>query len=793
MRKALSSLRTKALLLGVLPAFLLSLATGGYLINARLSDMENALESRGQALASELAANSFYGLFSGDNASLVTTARSFLERPDVAGITIFDDLRNPVIQLGARTSGEGLNLYQFEAAVRGTAPVAIFGAEPPGSDLANAELLDLFGYAHLTLKGDTLSRLRYEIISTGVLLLIFGIMIISLLTLLLSRQIVLPVLALSDAIKRLQGGDLDVQVEQKSSGELGVLERGFNDMARRMALTQEELLKEVSETTSDLQLTMDALEVRNIELDLARKKALKASQAKSDFLASMSHEIRTPMNGVMGFARLLAKSKLDPKQLEQLQSIRESADTLLRVINDVLDFSKLESGQVSFHPQPFRLRLLVTSIMKMFDPQAHDKGLELVSMVYDDVPDYILGDPLRIRQILTNLIGNAIKFTLQGKVIVRVMLEGEADSPDDQLCFSVQDTGIGIPSDSLEKLFLPFTQAETSTDRIYGGTGLGLSISKRLVDNMGGLIGAESEPGQGSSFWFTLPLHIAEESDESVSDSSGLHRGGTHEQPDTAELDISQLRILVADDNKINLQLIDSVLSERGARVTLAEDGKQALALAIQSAFDIILMDIHMPGMNGMDAAKHIRYGDNPNVSTPIIAITADVMSESHRLIFDAGMGEILTKPIEEENLVATIREHVYNDQAVESPLLERSPEIPASAESAPPVRDMASALRATGGNAQVAEDLFNMLMAEADDNLLKITELLQEKSWDALWNEVHRFQGSAAVCGAPALHSTLLKIEAGIKNRDTPGVTSWILDLKKQIDLLSETREHGH
>ena len=757
-RNWLSGLRGKALLIGLLPAVIMSLLIGGYLINTRLEDLQQALQSRGQALANELAAISVYGLFSGNTTSLRTSAQSFLKLPDIASISIRSTDNSAVIKLENHSLVKDKRptrdhrLYRFQAEVTGIPTDTPFDVSDP---VANAPPPEPLGSVEITLVDRSLTSLQKELLFTALTLFLGGVLLTAILALIMSQRIVRPIISLSDAVKRLQQGDFSARVAQNSHDEIGILEAGFNKMAARVAMTQDELTTEIDQAVSDLQVTMDALEIRNIELDLARKKAIRASQAKSDFLAIISHEIRTPMNAIVGFARLLGKTGMNDQQAAQLKAIRDSADNLLAIINDVLDFSKLESEQISFHAEPFRLRQLVDSVITLFTPQASEKGLLLKHMVYSDVPDHVIGDSLRIRQVLINLLGNAIKFTPEGTVTLRVMIDGEEDG--DLITFSVQDTGIGLPEDSIERLFQPFTQADISTDRRYGGTGLGLSISKKLVEGMHGKIGVDSTPDQGATFWFTLALPLADNilnDRDLVMQEYATSRSG---HP------IQGLRILLADDNPINLELAHAILSSLGARLTTARTGQQALALASEKAFDLILMDVHMPVMNGLEATRHIRETDGPNSSTPIVAITADAMAENQQEVFHAGMNEVLLKPIDDEKLIDVISSFfsvpdVPHDTPTPAPAEQASPSLESLDQL--PLRDLEAALKTAAGDRKIADRLFTMLISNLEQELDDIAQLAGEGAWKPLWDRVHKLLGAAAACGVPALHATLRLLE---------------------------------
>lgn len=473
---------------------------------------------------------------------------------------------------------------------------------------------------------------------------------------------------ISDPIERLVAGmkevtennDYSLRVVHSNEDEIGMIIDGFNDMLseilerdRQISNHSQVLEKTVEERTIELQkAAIDAIE--------SREEARKANEAKSNFLANMSHEIRTPLHAIIGIGYLILQTKLDQQQMDYVNKSNTAADSLLAIINDILDFSKIEADMIELESIPFSLEDIVEKLNALVSIRAEEKGIKFSCTIAPDVPGKVIGDPLRLGQILANLVNNAVKFTEVGEVSVIVDLQEQL--PDQvQLAFTIKDTGIGMTPGQQARLFKPFTQADESMARHYGGTGLGLSISKRLAQMMDGNIMVESEQGKGTAFTFTGLFKIYDGEDHPRVEQKPAHGLGL----EVVEA-IKGSRILLVDDNVDNQLISSRLLEMAGFEVELANNGQEAIQKLTSSKFDAILMDVQMPQMDGYETAQRIR--ENPEYADlPIIAMTANSLGSDRKRCLESGMNDFIAKPAVPQTMFAILARWISRDKEEES------------------------------------------------------------------------------------------------------------------------------
>ena len=904
-------IKGRVLMLTLLPTSLLALVLGGYFTWVQLSGLQGQLLQRGEMIIEQLAPLAAPALHAGDSEVLQRIASQALEQPDVRAVSFLSVERSPLAHAGpsmlnllpiagepqpAQSSNQNatrfmLPVYQQHLSLTGQA------TDEPGAQL--------LGWVELELSHHSTLLSGYRSLLASLLLIATGLMVTALLAVRMSRTINDPLRQIKHSVAQLKEGNLQTRLPPLGSHELDELASGINRMAESLQNAQEELQHSVDQATEDVRQNLETIEIQNIELDLARKEALEASRIKSEFLANMSHEIRTPLNGILGFTSLLQKSELTPRQQDYLGTIEKSADSLLAIINEILDFSKIEAGKLVLENIPFNLRDVLQDTLTILAPAAHAKQLELLSLVYRDTPLALIGDPLRLKQVLTNLVSNAIKFTRAGTIVIRAMLEDES-ADRAQLRISVQDTGIGLSDEDLRELFQAFSQADNSLSRQAGGTGLGLVISKRLIEQMGGEIGVDSTPEQGSEFWITLNLPKARDDAEdqprapllgrrvAILEHHGLARQALQHQLEDCGLIVSafdtldsllnavtdarpsaqpislavlgvstqtlpperlqaplrdfeqlgckplllcpttehtlyqtllpdaysQLQakppctrklqrglselispvhntaealhsapsrppvILCVDDNPANLLLVQTLLEDMGAQVSVASSGYEAVENAAKQSFDLIFMDVQMPGMDGRQATQAIRQQEatQEQEPVPIVALTAHALANEKRELLQSGLDDYLTKPISERQLAQVVLKWTGLS------LRNQGPEHAPLSSAQPPslsVLDHEEGLRLAAGKADLAADMLDMLLAGLPGDRQAIRQARESGERTSLIERVHRLHGATRYCGVPQLRAACQRSETLLKQND-PAAQQALDELDAAIELLA-------
>lgn len=643
-----------------------------FVIRQETTNAYSALVNHGQAVAAMVAENSEYGLYTEDKKALEHIARTLTVDNDIAYVNIWNQQQTALITMRmgeshgipalpatlVLASGESLvrpwhSPQSQQAYIDIVVPILSRGQQDlrevlltsPSTIFQEQQL----GYVQL---GLTQARsqmhirtfLRSTIIFTS-LLVLGGIGI----TLLMTQRLAAPIQALSRIAQDIANGHLDHHITPTTRDELADLASAFQRMVERLRLYREQV-KTAHRTLEDKvqQRTLELQQAVQEAHELAQR-AEEANQAKSRFLANMSHELRTPMNGILGMLELLLGTSLSERQRRFAETVRRSGNALLSIINDVLDFSKIEAGKLALECTDFDLHEVVTDVVGLLTEQAHHKGLELVYHIANDVPVHVHGDAVRLRQILTNLLGNAVKFTRQGKVTLTLGCTQQSDATMILHC-TVQDTGIGIAPQMQARIFEAFTQGDESTSRQYGGTGLGLAITRQLIDMMAGSITVHSTPGQGTTFEFTV--HLA-----TTHNTAGPHRENYPALPARAGADPAlNAIVLLAEDNAINQAVAVDMLESLQCQVDVVSNGREVLEALSQRAYDVILMDCQMPEIDGLEATRTIRAQEaSGGAHLPIIALTAHALQGDRDKCLAAGMDDYLSKPFSYEQLQAML------------------------------------------------------------------------------------------------------------------------------------------
>lgn len=770
------------------------------------SSNERELQKRATAIAALFATTSKEAVLSTDLASLESLTQEILTNPGIVYARVVDNER-VLAEAGAaeflqRPFKKDVDIRSIDDGVFDVSA----SISHAGTNFGRVEI----GLS--TREIDSVLRLaRRDIL----LIALAGIVLSALFLVALGYYLAKQLKGLQDASARISAGELGYQIMVMGRDEIAVTARAFNQMSLRLAamqgdlLAKHEQLKEMAREKDDLffavsgkkkeveeknralekeivkrhqaeEMLRDAyneldlrvwertaqLERANLELLKARELAEAATQSKSEFLANMSHEIRTPLNAVIGITGLALQLELSSKLRNYLNTVQASARSLMEIINDILDLSKIEAGRLDLEIVKFRLADVLDRVHTMFQYTAQEKGIELSIQKESDVPVLLQGDPLRLGQVLINLSGNAIKFTEQGEVSVRVTcLEHIASNV--RLQFSVHDTGIGIAPEHQDQLFNAFTQADGSMTRRYGGTGLGLTICKRLVEQMEGEIWIESEPGQGSTFFFSAIFGYPTDQEETdVTDSSAKPGSLAPGEKNFWER-LCGSRVLVVEDNAINRQVALEVLANVGILAKTANNGLEAVEMVGKEFFDCVLMDMQMPELDGLSATRMIRQ-DQALAGLPIIAMTAHTLQGDREMCLAAGMNDYVLKPIEAEVLFNTLSKWVApQDRGSVRLTPVNSLGVSVVEQELTPVLagiDMVEGLKRLGINRQEYEKLLLGFAKDHADAVRHIRVTLAEGDLAAARRMAHSLKGVAANMAAPQVQRTALDLEKALK-----------------------------
>jgi len=902
------TIKSQLLALSIIPIIILSIVLAVSYSLMQVNYISKINYDYGVTLTNNIGPACEFGILTGNQSFLESIAEQIIATSHAVNVTIYDE--NYQILLNRETekshklpeswnsiSGNMDNKYyetenftSFLSAIY-SRPVDVYDNFDDIME-NNSELDEAIGYIKITLSKEATNTEKRQVYLASMSITFFAIIIFSMVALRSSNQLANPIRQLSNLTNKIEQGDLTSRSPLDGSGEIRELQFGINSMSDALLNSRQKMQQEVTKATSSFKKANDELENKNIKLALAEKSALDASKAKSQFLANMSHEIRTPLNGIIGFTKLLQKTKLTSIQSDYINIVQRSSKTLLNIINDILDFSKAENGHLQVDKGSLNLYELIDDVIKIITPAAHEKDLILSYIIYQDVNPNIISDEQKIRHILLNLMSNAIKFSHQGSIEIRVSLDEEKETGEEQLLLSVTDSGIGINKESQQLIFKEFQQANSSTTRNYGGTGLGLPISKHFAALLNGDITIQSTPGEGSTFYVTLDYqtdktvippvittfltdfkvllqsddkltlfklsHIVESLGASTTDDVSLDlfeqqitrqdynliviacrqqqitNGKTAQQlhtinkhlpkckvlvlanscnPDLLNLlphhpnsacisqpfthnaftqalqkltgasiasstetlettstianNFSHYRILIVEDNQINSKLLTALLKQFEIEPKLAITGKQAVTLCEKESFDLVFMDLHMPEMDGIEATILIK---KTQPELPIIATTADILANENNALINQGFDRVLSKPIDENKLIACLNEWLPSDGSHTYQLL----------------------VQHFNGKKELADEMYQMLIKELKEKHPLLPLLWKQQQQEELRQLVHKINGSASYCGVTQLQAAAQELEIALKRNQLEQVPNKLEQLLATItDILDENPQH--
>ncbi|HAU1168273.1 TPA: response regulator [Legionella pneumophila] len=893
----------------LIPAFLVALLFAFFYNGLFGKDLKQHMSRLGEAYIRQLLPAAQYAMLRNDYRTLQGLINASTINPEVKALAFYNaDGRliayrggkhsihkpfNPPDYTGDYIESKQINPFTINFIAPITIPKFNLYSSTEFKELSTPKIFqadDILGWLSIDIDTQSLLIKRYQMLIVTIFITLFGLLMGLTIHYFLSKRIYMPIARLRRSMKQILSNEFETEIRVSSPGELGIIEKGCAHLQRQYLNTVRDLNHHIEIATADLQQSLELLEEKNIELSLEKKKTEEKSRQKSEFIANMSHEIRTPMNGVIGFTNVLLESKLDPLQLDYVKTIKSSAQDLLSIINDILDFSKIDAGKLNLDCIPLDIRGCIDEVLSLASPNAHKKGIDLIPITDINVPKMVLGDSLRIKQIISNLVTNAVKFTDHGYVLIRTKIEQETDK-DYTLLFAITDTGIGISPEDQTKLFTAFNQADTSITRRYGGSGLGLVICKKLCEEMHGRISLTSEINKGSTFSARIkveklvayeieknqthrfahlkiicfddnPLHLEaignglgfwgieairvdsfnklsriltkhkdckiafinvnqgcerqaaeliakhkqipfvliskwpindfaalgargflykpisiqklQDLIESIANENQTEKN-TNQELDTLREQLRFLHpeILIAEDNPVNKMLLTSLLNNN-ANITTVDDGEMAVTACEDKKFDMILLDLHMPKLNGLEAAKMIRQKSLMNKHSPIVLITASSSDLSSIDMKKSGVDFCFQKPIDEKQLLIQILRIV--DKTKHAAI------------------DWQLCVQKVSGNQALAEEFLAKFIEELYKNREEFIELMHQKNVKGLADLAHKLHGACCFCGVPILQKRVAQLEKlARRTANADNLTGAFTDLIQSIDAVISEYENQY
>ncbi len=909
LKKSLISHKTRAFFTAFIPVALASLLLTLIYIEQRFNDLDTLFKTQLEQINDTFSATSEYAIIFSDKDVLSRLMKTVLERPITTSIHVYDTKQRMIAELGSKTNTPQTEIFPIKKQFTETdneliiinpiysESIEFLSSSDNAPDFITPKSQQqISGWVKIKARKDKTLLEKQQIISFLSITVLFFNALYALLLFRLIQHFLTPFYIIEKIINQLATGKFPQVKIRDLPLSFHQVNQDIHNITDKLKNYREEIQLSIEQATEDIRRNMDSIEEKSAQLHIANKDATESNRLKTQFLANISHEVRTPLNAILGYTKILQKDILDNQQRTYVNTIEQSTNNLLAIIGDILDFSKIEAGKLNLEQTDINIRDLIDDVFQILSANllARRKQIALIPDISSNVPEWIIGDPIRIRQILTNLIGNAIKFTEHGFVQARVTLS-KLEKDKITLVFQVIDSGIGIADNKLNRLFKPFSQADTTTTRQFGGTGLGLVITKKLVEQMKGKITVTSELGNGTNFRFSInirpsqkevkPLqklkkriilfepidtyrqyieaalseigveciycssieHIitrlkpsiehekidalllsTDQEENELSDAyeliyfvrntynipcilmtqppskipqlpelqnlasdillkpisykrlhQSLNKLSFIDQPKAPQKKTLQgLKILAVDDNSTNLQLIEHWLKPNDLDLSLAYSGYQALEMSAKHKFDLILMDIQMPGIDGMETTKELRQRKTYK-DTPIIALTAHALNSEKHQIMESGMNAYLTKPVSESTLLDTIHNWCKGKKVENTPI------------DFSQIFDLDLSLSIVNNKVEVAYEMFTMLINSLESEKKLVQHHFNEQDCQKLIHVVHRIHGASKYCGTPELTKHANYLETHLKELELDDVEEVLTDFIHAIENLLDAEPY--